>query len=219
MIILVGTDFHGSQEAFRGFASKAEETKAEILVICGDITHFGSLQEARSLLSLLARLRLPIYFVPGNCDPPSLAAIEVEGASCIHGSYESYNDVTFFGLGGGPISPFSTPFEMTEEEMADFLTSKAKRSVASQNFILVSHTPPRRTKLDRIFSGANVGSEYVRKFIEERKPSAVFCGHIHEARGVDKIGETILMNPGPARHGYCGLVSVNDKIEVKLDSM
>ncbi len=216
---MVGTDFHGSEEAFRGFASKAEETNAEILVICGDITHFGSLQEARSLLSLLSGLRLPIYFVPGNCDPPSLATIEVEGASCIHGSYESYNDVTFFGLGGGPISPFSTPFEMTEEEIADFLTSKAKRSLASRISILVSHTPPKDTKLDRIYSGANVGSEYVRKFIEERKPSAVFCGHIHEARGVDKIGETILMNPGPARHGCCGLVSVREKIEVELDYM
>jgi len=219
LIILVGTDFHGSEEAFRGFASKAEETKAEILVICGDITHFGSLQGARSLLSLLARLRLPTYFVPGNCDPPSLATIEVEGARCIHGTYESYNDITFFGLGGGPISPFSTPFEMTEEEIADFLTSKAKRSLATRISILVSHTPPKDTKLDRIYSGANVGSEYVRKFIEERKPSAVFCGHIHEARGVDKIGDTILMNPGPARHGCCGLVSVKEKIEVKLDYM
>jgi len=197
---LVGTDFHGSEEAFRGFASKAEDTKAEILVVCGDITHFGSLQEARSLLSLLAGLRLPVYFVPGNCDPPSLAMMEVEGARCIHGSYESYDELTFFGLGGGPISPFNTPFEMTEEEMADFLASKAKRSVASRMFILVSHTPPKDTKLDKMFSGANVGSECVRKFIEERKPSAVFCGHIHEARGVDKIGETILMNPGPARH-------------------
>jgi Icc-related predicted phosphoesterase len=216
---LVGTDFHGSEEAFRGFASKAEDTKAEILVICGDITHFGSLQEARSLLSLLAGLRLPVYFVPGNCDPPSLATMEVEGASCIHGSYESYDEVTFFGLGGGPISPFSTPFEMTEEEIAEFLTSKAKRSLATRIFILVSHTPPKDTKLDRIFSGTNVGSEYVRKFIEEREPSAVFCGHIHEARGVDKIGKTILVNPGPARHGYCGLVSVNERIEVKLDYM
>jgi len=219
LIILVGTDFHGSEEAFRDFASKAEETKAEILVICGDITHFGSLQQAKSLLFLLARFRLPTYFVPGNCDPPSLATIEVEGARCIHGTYESYNDITFFGLGGGPISPFSTPFEMTEEEIADFLTSKAKRSLATRISILVSHTPPKDTKLDRIYSGANVGSEYVRKFIEERKPSAVFCGHIHEARGVDKIGDTILMNPGPARHGCCGLVSVKEKIEVKLDYM
>jgi len=59
----------------------------------------------------------------------------------------------------------------------------------------------------------------VRKFVEDRKPSAVFCGHIHEAHGIDMIGESILVNPGPARHGHCGLVSVNDKIEVELDLM
>jgi Icc-related predicted phosphoesterase len=216
---LVGTDFHGSEEAFRGFASKAEETKAEILVICGDITHFGSLQEARYLLSRLARLRLPTYFVPGNCDPPSLAMMEVEGASCIHGSYKSHNELVFFGLGGGPISPFRTPFEMTEEEIADFLESTSKAPIVNHRLIVASHTPPKDTKLDRLYSGTHVGSETVRKFVEDRKPSAVFCGHIHEAHGIDMIGESILVNPGPARHGHCALVSVNDKIEVELDLM
>lgn len=216
MKILVGTDFHGSEEAFRSFASKAEETKPEILVICGDITHFGSLQDARYLLSLPAELRLPIFFVPGNCDPPSLAAMEVEGANCIHGLHKSYDEVTFFGFGGGPISPFNTPFEMTEEEMTEFLKRKIDEPVMNRWFILVSHTPPKDTKLDRIYSGRHAGSESVRKFIEEKEPSAVFCGHIHEAHGVDKIGETILVNPGPARHGYCGLVSINEEIEVEL---
>lgn len=216
---MVGTDFHGSEEAFRGFASKAEETKAEILVICGDITHFGSLQEARYLLSRLARLRLPTYFVPGNCDPPSLAMMEVEGASCIHGSYKSHNELVFFGLGGGPISPFRTPFEMTEEEIADFLESTSKAPIVNHRLIVASHTPPKDTKLDRLYSGTHVGSETVRKFVEDRKPSAVFCGHIHEAHGIDMIGESILVNPGPARHGHCALVSVNDKIEVELDLM
>ncbi|MFQ6094833.1 MAG: metallophosphoesterase [Candidatus Bathyarchaeia archaeon] len=215
----MGTDFHGSEEAFRSLASKAEETNAEILVICGDITHFGSLQDARYLLSLLVGLRLPVLFVPGNCDPPSLAAVEVEGAICIHGSFRSYNDVTFFGFGGGPISPFDTPFEMTEEEMTDFFSRKADEAVVNQRFILVSHTPPKDTRLDRIYSGRHVGSRSVRRFIEERKPSAVFCGHIHEARGVDKIGETIVVNPGPARHGCYALVSVNDEIKVEVDYM
>ena len=219
MIILVGTDFHGSEESFRRFASKAEETRAEVLVICGDITHFGSLQEAKYLLSLLAGLRLPIFFVPGNCDPPSLATVEVEGANCIHGSYRSYDDVTFFGFGGGPISPFSTPFEMTEKEMTDFLNNRADEPVANRWFILASHTPPKDTNLDRIYSSRHIGSESVRRFVEERKPSGVFCGHIHEARGVDKIGETILVNPGPARHGCCALVSINDTIEVELHNM
>ena len=33
-------------------------------------------------------------------------------------------------------------------------------------------------------------------FILEHKPLAVICGHIHEGRGVEKIGETTVINPG-----------------------
>ena len=217
MIILVGTDFHGSEEAFRNFGFKADEIKAEILVICGDITHFGSLQEAKRLLSVLEDPKVPILFVPGNCDPPSLATVEVECADSIHGSYRAYKDVMFFGFGGGPVSPFSTPFEMTEEEIADFLEEKAKNPLMRKWFIFVSHTPPKDTKVDKIYSGRHVGSQSIRRFIEERNPSVVLCGHIHEARGVDRIGGTIVVNPGPARHGYCALVYINNEIEVKLD--
>ncbi len=116
MKVLVGTDFHGNEAAFESFASKAEEGHAEILVICGDITHFGTLDQAKYLLSMLSALRVPLLFVPGNCDPPSLVGVDIEGANCIHGKAVSYDDLTFLGVGGSPPTPFSTPFEMTEEE-------------------------------------------------------------------------------------------------------
>jgi len=219
LIILSGTDFHGDEEAIRKFGYKAEEKKADVLVICGDISHFGSLQEVRDLLALLTPLRLPLLFVPGNCDPPSLVAVDIEGASCIHGECTSYGDVTFLGLGGGPISPFGTPFEMTEEEMNAVLGKETNRPLADHWFILVSHTPPKNTKIDKILSGKHIGSESVRKFIEERRPAAVFCGHIHEARGIDKINRTFLVNPGPARHGNCSLAYLNEEIDVHLDDL
>jgi len=215
--ILIGTDFHGDEEAVQRFASKAEEAKADVLVVCGDMTHFGSIQGARDLFSLLNGLRLPVFFVPGNCDPPSLAEIEVEGANCIHGKYRFYGGVAFLGIGGGPISPFNCPFEMTEEEMKELLQQETDKPLINRWFVLVSHTPPKNTKIDKIYSGRHIGSESIRRFIEEKKPSAVLCGHIHEARGIDKINGTILVNPGPARHGNCALASINEQIEVKLD--
>jgi len=219
LLVLVGTDFHGDEEAVRNFESKAEEAKADVLVICGDITHFGSIQEARDLLSLLIGLRLPILFVPGNCDPPSLAGVDVEGAHCIHGEYKSRGDLTFFGIGGGPISPFSTPFEMTEVEIKDFLYREGDKPLVNQLFAMVSHTPPKNTKVDEVYSGRHIGSESIRRFIEDKKPSVVFCGHVHEARGIDQIKETTLVNPGPAKHGNCALASVSKEIEVKLDHL
>ncbi len=34
------------------------------------------------------------------------------------------------------------------------------------------------------------------KYIEENQPLAVVCGHIHEGAGMEKIGETLVINPG-----------------------
>ena len=139
MKILVGTDFHGNEGAFEQFAGRAEEERADILVVCGDITHFGTLQEARNLLSLLAGLRVPVLFVPGNCDPPSLTGVDIEGATCIHGRNISYEDTIFLGVGGSPSTPFSTPFEMTEDEIMTVLNRASRNLAVARWLVLVSH--------------------------------------------------------------------------------
>ena len=218
MKVLVGTDFHGVESAFEGFASKAEEEKADILVVCGDITPFGTLQQAERLLSILASLRLPLLFVPGNCDPPSLAGVDVEGAECIHGKSVYYGDVTFMGVGGSSYTPFDTPFELAEEEIMDTL-NRGWIDHGSRWTVLVSHEPPRDTRVDRTFSGMHVGSPSVRRFVEEKKPSIVFCGHIHEARGKDKINDTIIVNPGAARHGNYAEALFDEEITIRLSPL
>lgn len=220
MRLLVVSDFHGSAKAFWGAASRAEDAGADAVVICGDITHFGSVEEARGLFSHLDRLRLPVYFVPGNCDPPSLVGIDMEGARCIHGLHEVFQDVTLVGVGGGLVSPFHTPFELTEEEVADALNRGLEHAPIRRWLVLVSHHPPKGTRADVASTGGHIGSVSVRRFIEEKKPHAVFCGHIHESRAVDRIGRTLVVNPGPAKHGCCALADFDDeKIRVKLDHL
>ena len=219
MKVLVVSDFHGSMKAFRQAAFKAEQIGADVTVIAGDITHFGSVQDARKLLSPLIELQLPIFFVPGNCDSPSLAKVNLKNAKCIHGSCETYGNTMFAGVGGGPISPFNTPFEMTENEIMDILNQSFKHCQQKRWLILVSHTPPKDTKLDAAFIGEHVGSSSLRRFIEEKQPSVVFCGHIHEARGIDRMGKTIVVNPGPARHGQCAVANLDREIEVQLDRL
>lgn len=219
MKVLVGTDFHGNEAAFESFASKAEEGRAEILVICGDITHFGTLDQAKYLLSMLSGLRVPLLFVPGNCDPPSLAGVDIEGANCIHGKAVSYDDLTFLGVGGSPPTPFSTPFEMTEEEIMRTLNQASRNLTESCRFVVVSHTPPYNTELDKTLLGHHVGSRSVREFIEEREPVVVFSGHIHEAVGKDQINNTILVNCGPARHGDYVWASFNNDVMIEFGSM
>lgn len=68
--------------------------------------------------------------------------------------------------------------------------------------IILSHVPPYGI-LDKTEENnylklpqGNVGSKILREFIEDRKPKLVVCGHIHEAIGKIKLGETLIINPG-----------------------
>jgi len=217
--ILATTDFHGNAEAFRKTVSKAKETRADIIVVCGDVTHFGPLTQAKELLSLLAKASCSILFVPGNCDPPTLAEENIEGAKSIHGKCKQVGDVCFLGLGGSSPSPFDTPFELSEAKIANILEEGFKNCQERCNLVLVSHPPPKDTKVDVAFTGEHVGSFSVREFIEKRKPKLVICGHIHEAVGIDKINDVLMVNPGPARHRQCALIDLNKNIKIKLDNL
>lgn len=217
--ILAVTDFHGDAEAFLKTALKARESHVNVVVVCGDITHFGALQQARKLLSFLIDLRLPVLFVPGNCDPPVLAEVKMEMIESIHGKCKQVDNINFLGLGGSSPSPFGTPFELSETVIADILGDGFRSCQVDGGIVLVSHDPPRDTVVDVTFTGDHVGSISLREFIERTKPRLVLCGHIHEAIGVDKIGDSVVVNPGPARHGKCVLVDLNIMVDVKIDSL
>lgn len=219
MRILATTDFHGSAEAFRKTVLKATQSCIDVVVVCGDVTHFGSLKEAKGLLSILSGAPCLVLFVPGNCDPPRLATEKTQGIECIHGKCEQIGGIHFIGVGGSSPSPFNTPFELSEMEIANILEQGYSNCGRENHIILVSHDPPKDTKVDVTSRGEHVGSYSVREFIENIKPRLVLCGHIHEAKGKDKIGDTIVVNPGPARWGQAALVDFDKKIEVKHYSL
>ena len=63
--------------------------------------------------------------------------------------------------------------------------------------VLICHTPPKGSKLDRAGEGQHFGSSAVRDFIEKNHPAYFYCGHIHEAAGQqDSIGESQGWNVG-----------------------
>ena len=189
-----------------------------ILVVCGDITHYGDLSEAKETLKEFMELDIPVLFVPGNCDPKELASIQsVYGAVNIHGRYKEVGGLHFLGIGGCPLGPFNTPFEMSENEIGRILKEASIGSNDQNRFILVSHTPPVNTKVDLSRSGIHAGSQAVREFVETEKPSLVLCGHIHEARGKDVVDGVLVVNPGPAHMGLYTIVDVNEDIKVNLD--
>lgn len=219
MKLLVVSDFHGSIEAAHKTAAKAKQTKADVIIVCGDLTHFGSVEDAGKILAPLIALELPVLFVAGNCDPAQLAEAQIKGAVNLHEQCHRLDTISFMGLGAAPSSRFYSWFEMSEAKILNALVETADRCSEGGSLVIVSHTPPKGTKVDRAFSSIHAGSASLRTFIENRKPSIVFCGHIHEAKGVDRIGDTIVVNPGAVRHGSCAIVDLGNMIEVKLDSV
>jgi len=216
--ILAISDFHGSIEASKIVVRKVKDIHADVVVVCGDITHFGSPRDAEKVLSPLTALKLPVLYVPGNCDPPSLLEAKIEGASCIHGKCEVHGGLSFVGAGSVPIDRVHpSPWEISEEEILEALNGGLKQCSIGRGIVVVAHSPPLNTKLDLAYMGGHVGSPSLRLFIEQKKPSVVFCGHIHEARGMDHIGDTVIVNTGPVRHGHCAVAVFNKKVEVQLE--
>ena len=69
--------------------------------------------------------------------------------------------------------------------------------------ILLTHVPPYGV-LDRVDSasippswiGRHAGSKSVLEYIRRQQPRYVFCGHIHESEGFEKLGRTEVYNLG-----------------------
>lgn len=84
-------------------------------------------------------------------------------------------------------------------------TDKAKKVLKwfGEVDILLHHQPPYGT-LDKVtakfapghWKGKNAGSKVILDYIKKNHPRYSFCGHIHEGKGMKKIGRTIVYNLG-----------------------
>jgi Icc-related predicted phosphoesterase len=209
------TDLHRSLNAANGAANKIAEEQPDAILIAGDISH-GSLNEAVNLLQILNNSKKDVFFVPGNMDSPELLNWNKKNIKNIHGRCERFSNYSLIGVGGSVYTPFNTHLEFAENEIEETLNQALLKCAEKKNMILISHCPPKDTKLDRTATGIHAGSKSVLRFIESKKPLLVVTGHIHEARGIDKIDETIIVNPGPAHMGRYVIIELGEKIHVKL---
>jgi len=213
MKILALTDIHGSYETMRSII--ASHPDADVIVLGGDVTTFGSSDEMTAALDQVQESGKTVLAVCGNMDPPELeASLRSKGVS-LDGRGVIVDGVGFFGVSACPFSPLHTPNEISEEEVLRRAESGWKDVAAARWKVFVPHTPPVRTKLDRIASGRSVGSTSVRAFIEKHQPHVTICGHIHESHGTDTIGQTQIVNCGSAAQGRHALVEIGKDIAIQ----
>jgi len=140
-----------------------------------------------------------VYVLPGNHESEQDIAgfCARHGFVNFHGGTLEVNGTHLAGLGYSSPTPFDTPGEYTEKELA----SRLAKFAGLKPLVLICHAPPLDTALDRVREGLHAGSRAVREFIDVHQPAHFFCGHIHEAEGVAiEMGSTRAMNVG--KRGY-----------------
>ncbi len=148
---------------------------------------------------ILSRRGDKAYVLPGNHESTDDVA-SMCARFGLHDFHERHIEIGRWhaaGLGYSSPTPFNTPGEYSEPQLAARLAKFAELDP----LILICHAPPYATALDQIRPGLHAGSHAVREFIEKSQPHYFFCGHIHEAEGVEiRMGRTIARNVGKA--GY-----------------
>lgn len=211
MKILAVSDLHGNIKPIIDYLN---EKKVDLIIIAGDITHFGPVELGEDILNEISSFNVPVLAIPGNCDPGSMHInIDNSHAINIHARNIVIKDIGICGFGGSNPTPFDTPLEFEEVQIYDE-AKKALAGIKEQKItIFITHAPPYGTKTDLLPSGVHVGSESLRRIIEELQPTVNICGHIHEARGTDKIGKTTIINPGELSAHHACLIQIPDLLE------
>lgn len=200
MKLLVISDLHAHNDVLDKMDSLFEQ--ADAVIFGGDFAECFKPETGKDTLEKLCSKHENIFAVLGNCDNEDfLEELEAQDVS-VEKSLAFHEGLAFAGSGGGTYFTGKTEFERTEDEcLSDF--DIVKNSVEQtgdaslwQSLILISHNPPVGEKIDSFDGEHHAGSQKFTDFIKENKPLAVVCGHIHEGAGIEKFGDTVVINSG-----------------------
>jgi len=175
--------------------------QVDLVLLVGDIANASGAKGAREMLQAIRRHNPHVLTIPGNWDDPDACAYLTEEGINLHRRHIIVDHIAFAGVGGSLPSIVPTPNKLTEAEFAQALADAIVNLDPHQPLVLLCHQPPAQTRNDRTWSQMHVGSRAVRSFIEQVQPMLCFTGHIHEGVGIDRIGQTQIVNPGPLWKG------------------
>jgi uncharacterized protein len=191
--LLIFSDIHSDARALQDLM----RIEADYYLCAGDLVSWQrGLDKMGEILDARAGR---VYVLPGNHESERDIAqfCERHGFVNFHGATFTLHGTLIAGLGYSSPTPFNTPGEHTEDELAERLSKFADL----KPLILICHAPPLDTALDRVREGLHAGSRAVREFIDAHQPQYFFCGYIHEAEGVTiQMGATRAQNVGKRGH-------------------
>lgn len=207
MTILAISDIHSDINLLSHMENDLRNS--DLILLSGDITHFGKTSIIKKIIGNFRQYNSNILAIPGNCDYHEVNQYLAEEDIALDCRFRIINNHFIMGIGGSLPCPGGTPNEYSEEEFNTMLEEVVKKNINCDPIILLVHQPPFNTLCDRLNDGFHVGSHSVRLFIEKYQPAICYCGHIHEGVGIDAIGKTVIVNPGPLRMGKYSRTNFN----------
>ena len=196
MRIFAAADLHGKHRHIATIQNGIRQSRADAVILAGDILNY---RRKPDLLSQLDELPVPVFIVRGNSDPVYLErwAAQSRNIRSLHLNLVSRDGVELVGVSGTLPIPFHSRAGWHESQ-----TLKKLAPLVHSCTIVVAHPPPWGCR-DQVLGRFHAGSRGLSQLIQATSPVVMICGHIHEAAGVDRMGDTLVVNCalGPNRHG------------------
>ena len=187
MKVLAFIDVHSNGNSLKRLLKKA--SGVDLLVCAGDISDWG--KDIKKMVSFFKDVKKPFLIIHGNHegeDAMKRVCSQLKFPTFLHKKVFEFDGYTFVGFGGGGFSYEDSEFEKFY---------KSLRLKKDSKVVLITHGPPYGTKCDYLHHLGFVGCKSFNKMIKDVKPLVHVCGHLHEnASCKDKIGSTIVINPG-----------------------
>jgi uncharacterized protein len=207
MKIIALSDIHNATSYLEPLAEKL--SAVDLILLTGDLTNAGKAKNASDIIETIRKYNKSILAISGNWDGQEVDGfLESEGIN-LHRKHVIFRDLAFLGAGGSLFSGINSPNEISETDFELFLHQADAGIESHFSKILVCHHPPIDTLTDKTWMDDHVGSKSVRSFIEKTQPLICFTGHIHEGTGIDTIGITKIINPGPvwkSQYAYAEII-------------
>ncbi|MFH0863447.1 MAG: metallophosphoesterase [Candidatus Altiarchaeota archaeon] len=213
-------DIHGDVGALIKLRNAATMLNPDYFFLLGDYSRgYKDPAENRADIKMIldALTGFNVKAIPGNCDQRESVQTFVSRGANLHNTVMMLPGLNIIGFGGSNATPFATPFEYSEADIAKSLNDLYDLSDKDAKTIVVAHFPPKDTKCDVIAGGVHVGSQALRDFIDAKRPELVLCAHIHEAGGLeDNIKKTKILNLGRLSDGRAYVLDAGDEINVEF---
>ena len=190
MKILGIADVHCSYQYSSYIIYEIIKHRVDLVLIAGDI-------ECEDPLEKIIDSGVDVFAVTGNMDDTYIYRIMKDYGIAIDGMIREYRGFTIAGIGG---LSFRTNFEK--------IINILNETSGLERLIILSHYPPKGFN-DTTYAGVHAGLNQLRDLVEKYSPMLFIHGHIHEARGVSKYNNTIIVNPGPLMHGYYSIIEIS----------